>query len=83
MGRRFLSHQLIEAELELSKTGRMADELGFELGEMADEIHFDGAAARPAEEALITIRELKRSLERAEGLVRAYQLGYLAEKGTL
>lgn len=75
MVRSFASKQLIEAETELAFVGKHADYLSFELGEHADEMHFDGVAARDlSEQALETIKDLKAALGRAEGLVRAYSI---------
>lgn len=74
MGRGFLSRQLVDAETELVWVAKHADYLGLELGELADEIHFEGAAARPVDEALITVRELRTRIDRVEGLLGAYRM---------
>lgn len=81
MGRAFLANQLLEAEVELMWVGKHADALGFDVGDLSDEIHFDGAAARELPEALVTVRELQLHLARAEGLIRAYGLALEAWKG--
>jgi hypothetical protein len=80
MGRAFLAHQLLEAESELTWVALHADAVGLDVGEHSDEIHWDGAAARPLDEALVTIREMRHRLDRAEGLIRAYGLALEGRK---
>ncbi|HEY7823469.1 MAG TPA: hypothetical protein VIG24_11565 [Acidimicrobiia bacterium] len=80
MGRSFLANQLLEAEVELMWVGKHADALGFDVGDLSDELHFDGAPPRPLVEAIATVRELKLRLDRAEGLIRAYSLALEARK---
>jgi hypothetical protein len=74
MARRFLAHQLAEVETELAACAKFADRLGLEIGEHSDEIHWDGAAAQPAEGWMKEVRALQWRLDRAEGLLRAYNI---------
>ena len=82
MPRRFLAHQLAEVETELMACGKFADRLGLEIGEHSDEIHWDGAAAMPADAWLKEVRSLQWRLDRAEGLLRAYNLHLTANGET-
>ncbi|HEY7822331.1 MAG TPA: hypothetical protein VIG24_05840 [Acidimicrobiia bacterium] len=82
MGTRgFLSRQLLEAETELAAAGDTSDKLGFDIGDHADAIHFDDADASGVEDWLNTIRLVKYRLDRAEGLLRAYDLHRKANQG--
>jgi hypothetical protein len=81
MSRGFLAHQLVEVEDELASCANFADQLSLEIGEHSDEIHWDKAAALPADAWLKEIRSLQWKLDRAEGLLRAYNLQLAANKG--
>jgi hypothetical protein len=81
MPRGFLAHQLVSVEDELASCSFVADRLGMEIGEHSDEIHWDKATALPADGWLQEVVECRRKLERAEGLLRAYNLQLAANKG--
>jgi hypothetical protein len=52
-----------------------------EIGEHSDEIHWQDGKAFPADEWIAEIVTLRNQLDRAEGLLRAYNLVVTAEKG--
>ena len=81
MGRSFLSNQLVEAESELVWIAKHADYLGLELGELADEIHFEGAAARSVAQARKNAREIANRCAGVDGLLAAYELVFDKGKG--
>lgn len=74
MARRFYSRQLLAVEDELHEVGMRADALALELGIRADDMHFDGAPARPVDEAIAECQELSNRMQRAIGLLRACKL---------
>jgi len=74
MGRNFASRQLIEVETELADLAGVADELGMVIGESADSVHYDGVVPPPSAAWLETVRQLRYKLDRAEGLIRAYDI---------
>ena len=79
--RGFLAHQLIEVENELSACAKYVDLLAMEIGEHSDEIHWDKTAALPADAWLKDVRTLRWKMDRAEGLLRAYNLHLDANGG--
>jgi hypothetical protein len=81
MPRGFLAHQLAEVENELASCSFVADRLGLEIGEHSDEIHWDKTAALPAHAWLDEVVACRRKLDRAEGLLRAYNLVLTTNNG--
>jgi len=79
--RGFLSNQLLEAEVELMAVGKVADELGMTIGEHADEIHWDKMLASSPSEWLSKVAELRYRLDRAQGLLNAYEIHRKANGG--
>lgn len=72
--RKFLSSQLIEVETSLASVGHRADSLGFDIGDHADEIHWDNVTARDVSEWLSDVTRMRVDLERVEGLLKAYEI---------
>ena len=72
--RKFPARQLLEAEDEMMALGRLADEVGLHLGEASDAIHFDGEEPPACDVLLQQIVGMQVHLDRAAGLVRAYEI---------
>jgi len=72
--RKFASHQLLLAEDEMVLLTHWADELGMQLGLLSDAIHFDDAAPTSAQDMLEKVEAMRLPLERAAGLIRAYEI---------
>jgi len=82
MSRRgFLSHQLLEAETELAAAAKQADALGLDLGEHSDDIEWHKTLALPADEWMDRVSAVRHRLDRAEGLLRAYNIHLKAQRG--
>ena len=79
--RGFLSHQLLEVEAELVAASKEADLLGLDIGEHADEIHWDKTLASDATEWIKKAAVTRHRLDRVEGLLRAYNLHLNANRG--
>jgi hypothetical protein len=80
--RSFASNQLLNAEDQLMVLTRWADDVGVQLGVLADGIHFDGAEPPDVSEMLGEVREMQTSLRRAEGLLLAYEIARLSQQLT-
>jgi len=75
MGKRnFPSNQLVLAEDELYVLTRWADDVGMQLGEIADGIHFDGHEPPDVTDLLEQVKGMRRTVGRAEGLLLAYEI---------
>lgn len=81
--RDFLPNQLLACEAELLLVGSIATELGWDLGDLSDRQHWDGAVAEPVgERADHVIAEIRRATDRVDGLLKAYQMVLNARAGT-
>jgi hypothetical protein len=72
--RKFASNQLLTAEDELMLLTHWADDVGVQLGVLADEIHFDGKEPAACDGLLKQIEQMQVHLNRAKGLVLAYEI---------
>ena len=79
--RKFPAHQLANTESELASAGFHADRLGFDIGDHSDEIHWDEQKPVSAADWLNEIALIRGKIDRAEGLLRAYELFRKAEQG--
>lgn len=79
--RGFLANQLLQAEEELSRAATEAQNLAFDLGEHSDEIHWDKAAALPADKFMEQVNTIRMRVARAEGLLFAYNIHLKAQRG--
>ena len=79
--RKFPAHQLVETENELTSLAFRAERLGWDIGEHSDELHWDDAVMLDASEWMREIGQLRANLDRAEGLLRAYELVRKAQQG--
>jgi hypothetical protein len=77
----FLSHQLLETEAELTAVWKEADELGLDVGEHADQIRWDKSLGLPADDWMKRVSAIRHRLDRAEGLLHAYNLHLNANRG--
>ena len=76
-----MSEQLIQVERELLAVAVEAEKISFEIGDHADEIHYDGADARLGEKWKSDVLRMRLNLQRAEGLLRAYELFRTVNQG--
>jgi len=70
----FFARQLLEVEAELTAVSKLADEIGMTVGELSDEIHYDGAVPRPVDQAIADVKAVAARVNRAFGMLQAYQL---------
>jgi len=73
-GRNFAAHQLLMAEDEMLALSFLADEVGVDLGVLSDSIHWDDAQPPAVDGLLALIEGMRKHVDRAAGLVRAYEL---------
>lgn len=73
-GRNFEASQLLLVEDLLNQLSLAADAVAMDVGVHADEIHYDGKAPADMRDMLLRVRALAYEAQRAEGLLRAYQL---------
>ena len=78
-GRNFASNQLLMAEDSLAVLQANAHELSIQLGVVSDSIHFDGMEPPECASHLEHVLALKGTLERAIGLIRAYEVARLSK----
>ena len=79
--RKFPAHQLANTELELTSAGFQADRLALDIGDHSDEINWDDHEPLSADDWLNEIALIRAKLDRAEGLLRAYELFRKAQRG--
>lgn len=72
--RKFASNQLLLAEDELIVLTRWADEVGMQLGVIADDIHFAGREPVAVDGLIDQVDGMRRALDRAAGLLAAYEI---------
>jgi len=72
--RSFAANQLLMAEDEMSLLTRWSDEVGMQLGVLADSIHFDGADPVAVDGLLAQVEAMRITVERAVGLIAAYEI---------
>lgn len=75
------SQQLIEVERELLAVAVEAESISLDIGDHADELHYDRAPAQPADKWMSDVLRMRINLKRAEGLLRAYQLMQAVDQG--
>ena len=79
--RKFPAHQLAETEIELASLAFNAERLGWDVGEHSDDVHWRDDNPADASEWIKEIEGLRGNLDRAEGLLRAYELFRKANLG--
>lgn len=79
--RNFPAHQLAETENELASLAFNAERLSWDIGEHSDGVHWRDEKPWDASEWIAEIQELRDKLNRAEGLLRAYELFRKARQG--
>ena len=79
--RKFPAHQLSETENELASLAFHADHMSLDIGEFSDRIHWDGDEPIGAQHWIDEVVRLRGKLDRAEGLLRAYELVRKAKIG--
>ena len=79
--RKFPAHQLAETENELASLAFNAERLGWDIGEHSDDVHWRDENPADASEWIREIQQLRGKLDRAEGLLRAYELVRKAKIG--
>lgn len=72
--RKFPARQLLSAEDEMTALQRWIGAVGIKLGEASDAIHWDGAEPPACDGLLDEIVRMQVHLDRAAGLVRAYEI---------
>ena len=79
--RTFPAHQLAETENELASLAFYADRLGWDIGEHSDGLRWRDEKPYEASEWIREVEGLRGKIDRAEELLRAYELFRKGQQG--
>ena len=78
--RKFGPHQLYGVEETVNAVSDALTQTGLEVGEIADEQHYDGTPLKDMSGVLDRLLDARAELESAIGMLRAYEIYRTAQK---